>query len=76
MKPNIDYIIQLMRDHTLNSDKEEFGEQDSAGGGSAAGGAKPAYPKVTKWESGVTRGPANQFKNNWYDAKYELYFYK
>lgn len=44
-----------MRDHTLTSDKAEFGEQDSAGGGE-----KPAYPTVTKWESGVTRGPANQ----------------
>jgi hypothetical protein len=60
MKQNIDYIIQLMKDHTLTSDKEEFGEQDSAGGGSSGGGEKPAYPTVTKWESGVTRGPANQ----------------
>ena len=52
-----------MRDHTLTSDKEEFGEQDSAGGGSAAGGgggSSTGYPTVTKWESGVTRGPANQ----------------
>jgi hypothetical protein len=63
MKQNIDYIIQLMRDHTLTSDKEEFGEQDSSGGGSAAGGgggSSTGYPTVTKWESGVTRGPANQ----------------
>ena len=61
MKQNIDYIIQLMRDHTLTSDKEEFGEQDSAGGGSSGGGgSSTGYPTVTKWESGVTRGPANQ----------------
>lgn len=51
-----------MRDHTLTSDKEEFGEQDSAAGGGSAGGggSSTGYPTVTKWESGVTRGPANQ----------------
>jgi hypothetical protein len=34
-------------------------EQDAAP--ASGGGAKPAYPTVTKWESGVARtGPANQ----------------
>jgi hypothetical protein len=37
-----------------------MGEQDAAPSGGGGGGAKPAYPTVTKWESGVTRGPANQ----------------
>jgi len=32
--------------------------QPTAGTGSA--GSKEGYPEVGKWESGVTRGPANQ----------------
>ena len=61
MKNDIDSIISLMKSFTPSSDKEEMGEQDAApaaaGGG---GGGKAAYPTVTKWESGVTRGTANQ----------------
>jgi len=59
MKNDIDSIISLMKSFTPSSDKEEMGEQDAAP--SSGGGAKPAYPSVTKWESGVARtGPANQ----------------
>jgi hypothetical protein len=59
MKNDIDSIISLMNSYSPSSDKEEMGEQDAAA--PAAGGAKPAYPTVTKWESGVARtGPANQ----------------
>ena len=61
----IDKIIDILNSHTFfndESDYDELGEQDAApaadsGGG---GGGKPGYPTVTKWESGVTRGPANQ----------------
>jgi hypothetical protein len=60
---NIDNIISLLNHFTSFEDSSELGEQDSApapstGGG--GGGGKPAYPTVTKWESGATRGPANQ----------------
>jgi hypothetical protein len=59
MKNDIDSIISLMKSFTTSSDKEEMGEQDAAP--ASGGGAKPAYPTVTKWESGVARtGPANQ----------------
>ena len=59
MKSDIDLIMDLMSRYTPKSETEkELGEQDAAGGG--GGGAKPKYPTVTKWESGVTRGPANQ----------------
>lgn len=57
---------------------EELSEQDtdtaaapsagatSAGATSGGGGSK--YPTVTKWESGVARGPANQIGNTkWSD---------
>jgi hypothetical protein len=61
MKIDIDSIISLMKSFTPSSDKEEMGEQDAAAPASGGGGAKPAYPTVTKWESGVARtGPANQ----------------
>lgn len=62
MKLDIDYIMDLMREYTPKKDADgELDEQDAAGGGAAAGGGdKPPYPTVTKWESGATRGPANQ----------------
>ena len=61
---NIDNIIGILNNYTNFDDSSELGEQDAApsaapstGGG---GGTKPLYPTVTKWESGATRGPANQ----------------
>jgi len=59
MNYNIDELIGLMKKYTHSVDVEsELDEQDA--GGSSTGGAKPKYPAVTKWESGATRGPANQ----------------
>lgn len=65
MRNDLDYIISLMSKFTTSTNDGEIGEQDSAGGGAPSGGgggggAKPKYPTVTKWETGVTRGPANQ----------------
>lgn len=63
MKLDIDSIMELMREYTPKKDVDgELGEQDAApaGGASSGGGDKPEYPTVTKWETGVTRGPANQ----------------
>jgi len=59
-KYDIDEIINIMRKYTTETDGGEIDEQDAAAAGGGGGGAKPAYPTVTKWESGVTRGPANQ----------------
>jgi len=60
MKNDIDYLISLMTEYTFDpTNKNEIGEQEAAASG-GGGGSKPAYPTVTKWESGVTRGPANQ----------------
>lgn len=53
----IDDIIYLMKKYTISKTDGEIEEQDAAAGG-AGGGTK--YPTVTKWESGVTRGVANQ----------------
>lgn len=41
----------------------EQGEDPSAAqpsAGTSSSGSKQGYPEVGKWESGVTRGPANQ----------------
>lgn len=61
MESDINYLINLMKKYTTTESKGEVGEQDAPAGGAAAGGGEAAaYPTVTKWESGVTRGPANQ----------------
>jgi hypothetical protein len=58
----IDEIIDLMKRHTPKKDFDgELDEQDAApAAGGGGGGEAAAYPTVTKWESGATRGPANQ----------------
>jgi hypothetical protein len=61
---NIDNIISLLN-HFSNSEESsdlgELGEQDDAAAApAAASGGGEGYPPPTKWESGVTRGPANQ----------------
>ena len=61
MNFDIDDLIMIMRG--VNSHDSELGEQDAAPSGGAStggGGTKPPYPTVTKWETGLTRGPANQ----------------
>jgi hypothetical protein len=65
----IDEIIKLMKRYTPKKDIDgELDEQDAATATASGGGAKPAYPTVTKWESGATRGPANQIGNTkWKD---------
>lgn len=65
----IDDIIKIMKDFTTSKNVDgEIDEQDSpAAGGTSGGGTK--YPTVTKWESGVTRGPANQIGlTKWKDS--------
>jgi len=67
MNFDIDNLIMIMRG--IDSHDSELGEQDApAGGTSTGGGAKPAYPTVTKWETGLTRGAANQIAlSKWAD---------
>jgi hypothetical protein len=68
MNFDIDNLISIMK--SSNSVDSELGEQDAApsGGASTGGGAKPPYPTVTKWETGLTRGPANQIAlSKWAD---------
>jgi hypothetical protein len=55
MRTDIDYIISLMKEYTPKTDGE-LGEQESASTDSGGGGGKGAG---RKWETGLTRGPAN-----------------
>ena len=62
---NIQQITSLLKHYTKvdKSQIEEQGEDASADTGtssSAPSGGGKGYPTVTKWESGVSRGPANQ----------------
>ena len=60
-KYEIDTIINIMQKYTTKKNDGELDEQDAAPAPATGGGGdKPPYPTVTKWESGVTRGPANQ----------------
>ena len=54
---NYDELISFLKYHTIVNDNKELGEQDDAGASSTGG---QAYPTVTKWETGLTRGMANQ----------------
>ena len=54
----IDVIISLMKKYTTTKDGE-IGEQEATPSASGGGSGQAAYPTVTKWESGATRGLAN-----------------
>ena len=62
MRSEIDNIISVMNMVINKSYETELSEQDTpaAGWGDTGGDVKPDYPTVTKWETGVARGPANQ----------------
>lgn len=58
----------------LSTEKEEISEEGETtdatpkSGTSSQQGGGAGYPQVNKWESGVTRGPANQIGNTkWSD---------
>ena len=70
---NIDFLISLMNDISNSSIKDEVEEQDGGGETSTdASAVKPDYPTVTKWESGVTRGAANQIGNTKWSDSYKI----
>ena len=68
MRNDVDYIINILKKYSTSDTEtpEELGEEEAA---ASSSGAKPAYPTVTKWESGLTRSVANQidYKAKWKD---------
>ncbi len=67
METNIDDIIGIMNKVIDIDGYSDLIEQDAAPAGGDTGGdggVKPDYPTVTKWETGIVRGPANQIAAN------------
>lgn len=64
MNLDIDFLIQFMRKNTI-SNKKDLGEQEAAGGESGGGKTGKA---VKKWESGITKGKANQTANTKWES--------
>lgn len=63
---DINYYIRMLR--SLIGNKIEFDEQET-GGATTSSGPPPAYPTITKWETGIKRGSANQVGNTkWKDS--------
>jgi hypothetical protein len=68
IQENIERILELMERKSSKkkikkkSDEEEIEMKEE---GEAAGGSGPSsgYPTVTKWETGLTRGPGNPVGN-------------
>ena len=64
LKENIDRILNLMllEKKTMDieeMDENELSEEEDAAASSSGGGASSGYPSIEKWETGLTRGPAN-----------------
>jgi hypothetical protein len=77
---DIDFLITFFEKKTLKSDKEEMREQEAStpppSGGSApasGGGSSTKSGKaVKKWETGLTRGHANQIGNTKWESGRKL----
>lgn len=64
---DIDMLIDIFDE--LSKSKTEFDEQDAGGESSTTSGGGEGYPSVTKWETGLQRGPANPIGNTkWRDG--------
>jgi len=60
---NMKIIVSEKQYNLIKSGITEQGEDPAAAqptAGTSSSGSKQGYPEVGKWESGVTRGPANQ----------------
>ena len=57
---DIDYLIEFLKKYTGSIEKEEIEEQDAGSVPPSGGGSAPAGKSPKKWESGLTRGKANQ----------------
>jgi|LakMenEpi03Aug12_release.lakeMendotaPanAssembly.Ray.scaffolds.fasta_scaffold1162833_2 hypothetical protein len=60
---NIKKIKKLIKYLDKKKDDLFYDEELTEEGETSSGGASSGYPTVTKWESGVTRGPGNPISN-------------
>lgn len=59
----------IIKKSALESELSEQDAPSTTTQTTSTGGASQGYPEVGKWESGVTRGPANQLtKSKWSDV--------
>ena len=67
---DIDTLTDIFNE--LAQSKNEMGEQEgdaAAASTTTTGGGGAGYPSVTKWETGIKRGAANQIGNTkWKDS--------
>jgi hypothetical protein len=67
---DIDTLIDIFNE--LAQSKNEMGEQEgdaAAASTTTSSGGGAGYPSVTKWETGIKRGAANQIGNTkWKDS--------
>jgi hypothetical protein len=52
-------LINFLNKNNNDLDEYEISEEGEA----SSGGSSTGYPTVTKWETGLTRGPANPIGN-------------
>ena len=72
---DVDFLIAFFEKNTKDNNKKEMGEQDAAASPSSGGGSIPKWADTytltrgkanklglagEKWETGLTRGAANQ----------------
>lgn len=72
---DVDFLIAFFEKNTKDNNKKEMGEQDAAASPSSGGGSVPKWADTytltrgkanklglagEKWETGLTRGAANQ----------------
>jgi hypothetical protein len=50
----------LSKEHEIDEQDTTNSEASKPTAGTSSSGSKQGYPEVGKWESGLTRGPANQ----------------
>jgi len=60
--------INLLESLTLKTISEQEGGETSSSSSSSTPGTPSPYPTVTKWESGLTRGKANQIGNTKWES--------
>ena len=67
MNLDIDFLIEFMRKNTFPIQKTDLDEQETPPASDSPAGSSP-QKAVKKWESGLTRGKANQVGNTKWES--------
>lgn len=66
MNLDIDFLMEFMKKNTRPISKKDLGEQDSSPEGETSSGGQGRA--IKKWETGITRGKANQIANTKWES--------